>query len=128
MRTNNQEITTAENAMAPQRAGFFTNIMPVLGRDGETVYFFLPGEMTVTEHMNRFKGLLGLDYTPKAPLERGLSRKRYGFFAKVRVGLSQDGEWVTVYLPGNLGKIVNHRNAYLHAFKLPYEKKGTVAA
>ena len=64
-----------------------------------------------------------LKVAPKAPAERMQARKRYGFFAKIRIGLSQDSEWVTLYLPGNLGRIVNHRNAYLHAFKLPYEKK-----
>jgi hypothetical protein len=121
MNTNKQETPKTEGS---PRTGFYTNIMPVLGRDGETLYFFLPGEMTVIEHVNRFKGLLGIDYTPKMPsVEKLAARQRYGLHAKVRVGLSEDGQWVTVYLPGNMGRISNHINAYFHALKHPYEKK-----
>ena len=124
MKTNKQETTKTEVTQINPRTGFYTNIMPVLGRDGETVFIFLPGEMTIIEHANRFKGLLGIKYTPKAPTEKPAeARTRYGFHARVRVGLSQDGQWVTLYLPGNMGKVVNHVNAYFHIFGVPYEKK-----
>jgi len=69
MKTITQE-TKQEVISATQRAGFYTNIMPVLGKTGEYVYFFLPGEITITEHVNRIKGLLGLEYTPKTPGEK----------------------------------------------------------
>lgn len=123
MKTNKQENTNQTTTQATQRTGFYTNIMPVLGKTGEYVYFFLPGEITITEHANRFKGLLGIDYTPKAPGEKKEFVPRLGLHAKIRVGLSQDGQWVTIYLPGNMGKISNHVNAYKHIFKVPYEKK-----
>jgi hypothetical protein len=134
MKTNKQEITTIETALSTQtlpstqRTGFFQNIMPVLGKDGETVYLFLPGEMTIAEPANRFKGLLGIPYTPKSPTERSELKTRYGFHAKIRIGLSQDKQWVTIYLPGNLGRIVNHINAYNYLFGIPYEKKTRVEA
>ena len=53
--------------------------------------------------------------------------KARGLQAKIRLSLSADGQWVTVYLPGNMGRISNHRNAYLHILGLPYEKKSKAA-
>jgi hypothetical protein len=126
MKTNKQETTKSEITQIPQatpRTGYYQNIMPVLSRDGETVFVFLPGEMTVVEPANRFKGLLGIKYEPKAPTDRSELKTRYGFHARVRLGISQDGQWVTIYLPGNMGKVVNHVNAYNHIFGIPYEKK-----
>ena len=67
--------------------------------------------------------MLGIAYTPKAPAEKGEFKPRYGLYAKVRIGLSEDHQWVTVYLPSNMGKIVNHINAYKHIFGVAYEKK-----
>jgi hypothetical protein len=84
-------------------------------------------EITIIEHANRFKGLLGLEYTPKAPSEKREYIPRPGLHAKIRLGLSKDGQWVTVYLPGNMGKISNHVNAYKHIFKVAYEKKTKAA-
>ena len=119
MNTNKQETPKTEGSQ--QRTGFYTNIMPVLGRDGETLYFFLPGETTVIEHVNRFKGLLGIEYTPKAPAgEKSPTRQRYGLHAKVRVGISEDRQWITLYLPGNMGRISNHVNAY--KLNRPFER------
>lgn len=129
MKTNKQESTKIETTEVPQiiqstqRTGYYQNIMPVLSRDGENVYLFLPGEMMVVEPANRFKGLLGIPYTPKAPTERTELKTRYGFHARVRLGFSPDRQWVTVYLPGNMGRVVNHVNAYNHIFGVPYEKK-----
>ena len=126
MKTNAQE-TNQEATQATQRTGFYTNIMPVLGKTGEYVYFFLPGEITITEHANRFKGLLGIDYTPKTPGEKKEFVPRLGLHAKIRISISKDGEWVTLYLPGNMGKISNHSNAYRYIFKQPYSKKTQAA-
>ena len=124
MKTNKQEITNQEVTPSKERAGFVTNIMPVLSKNEEYVYFFLPGDMTIVEHANRLKGVLGIPYTPKAASsEKREYAPRTGLHAKVRIFKSQDGQWVTVVLPGNMGKIVNHINAYKYAFKLPYEKK-----
>ena len=129
MKTNEQKSTQTEvNQNVRQLTGFNTSIMPVLSKNGEHVYFFLPGEITITEHSNRFKGLLGLPYTPKAPAEKTEFKPRLGMHAKIRVGLSKDGQWVTLYLPGNMGRISNHVNAYKHIFKIPYEKKPRAVA
>ena len=128
MKTNEQEIKQTEVTQTTQRTGFNTSIMPVLSKNGEHVFFFLPGEITICEHSNRFKGLLGLPYTPKAVTEKTEFKPRLGMHAKIRVGLSEDGQWVTLYLPGNMGTIRNHRHAYLHIFKVPYTKKTRVAA
>lgn len=126
----NTQIQTIQNAKP--FAGFNMSVMPVLSKDGEYVRFFLPGEITITEHVNRVKGLLKLPYTPKAPTvpmaERGDYKPRLGLNAKIRIGLSEDGEWVTLYLPGNMGRIRNHVNAYKYLFKAPYEKKSRAVA
>ncbi|MBS1983214.1 MAG: hypothetical protein JST16_03500 [Bdellovibrionales bacterium] len=123
----NQESIT-EQAPVPTRPGFHINVMPVLSKDGNYVRFFL-GDMTVTEHANRFKGLLGMEYERKEASERTQEfTPRVGLHAKVRIFLSQDREWVSVVLPGNLGRISNHINAYKYIFKVPYEKKGAKAA
>ncbi len=128
MNSNQSETQKPAINLNTARAGFFTNIMPSLGKTGEYVYFFLPGEITITEHVNRFKGLLGLEYTPKAPaVEKREYIPRLGLQAKIRLGVSKDGQWVTIYLPGNMGQIRNHRNAYMHILGLPYEKKSKAA-
>lgn len=128
MKTTKNEIKTQAVEQNKERAGFITNVMPVLGKTGEYLYFFLPGDITITDNANRFKGLLGIEYTPKAPTtEKREFVPRPGLHAKIRIGLSKDGQWVTVYLPGNMGKIVNHRNAYLYVLGLPYEKKTQAA-
>ena len=126
METNNQ-IKTEQVTQNAERSGFYTKVMPVLSKDGEYVYFFL-GEMTVTEHANRFKGLLGIEYTPKLPGEKAKPTPRVGLHAKIELSLSKNKEWVTIYLPGNLGKISNHVNAYKHIFGVQYSKKTQVAA
>lgn len=133
MKSNEQKTNQIEtNQNTKPYAGFNMSVMPVLSKDGEYVRFFLPGEITITEHANRFKGLLGLSYTPKAPtapmVEKGDYKPRLGLNAKIRVGISKDGQWVTLYLPGNMGRISNHVNAYKHIFKLPYEKKSRAVA
>ena len=128
MKTNKSEIKNQTIKLSKERTGFNTSIMPVMGKTGEYVYFFLPGDITITEHVNRFKGLLGIEYTPKAPAtEKREYSPRLGLQAKIRLSLSADGQWVTVYLPGNMGRISNHRNAYLHILGLPYEKKSKAA-
>ncbi|MGK5087331.1 hypothetical protein WDW86_07215 [Bdellovibrionota bacterium FG-2] len=128
MKTNQNETKNQAIEQNKERAGFITNVMPVLGKTGEYVYIFLPGEITITEHVNRFKGLLGIEYTPKAPAtEKREFVPRLGLQAKVSMALSQDGQWVTIYLPGNMGRIVNHRHAYMHILGLPYEKKSRAA-
>lgn len=128
MKTNKNEIKNQPVEISKERTGFNTSIMPVMGKTGEYVYFFLPGDITITEHVNRFKGLLGIEYTPKAPAtEKREYSPRLGLQAKIRLSLSADGQWVTVYLPGNMGRISNHRNAYLHILGLPYEKKSKAA-
>lgn len=131
MKTKNQQSDqepTNGQASTSTRPGFHLNVMPVLSKDGNYVRFFL-GDMTVTEHANRFKGLLGMEYVKKEATERTPEfTPRVGLHAKVRVFLSQDREWVSVVLPGNLGRISNHINAYKYIFKVPYEKKGAKAA
>jgi hypothetical protein len=133
MKSNEQKNSQIEtNQNTKPAAGFNMSVMPFLSKDGEYVRFFLPGEITITEHANRFKGLLKLPYTPKTPTtpiaDRGDYKPRLGLNAKIQVGLSRDGEWVTLYLPGNMGRIRNHVNAYKHLFKVPYEKKSRAVA
>ncbi len=128
MKTNQNEINDRDREQSKERTGFSTSIMPVLSKTGEYIHFFLPGDIVITEHANRFKGLLGLEYTPKAQTtEKREYAPRVGLHAKIRVGLSRDAQWVTIFLPGNMGRIVNHRNAYMHALGLPYEKKAKAA-
>ncbi len=127
MKTNNEINNDQTATNTTQRAGFHANVMPVLSKDGEYVYFFLP-DMTVVEYANRFKGLLGIEYTPKAKEERSKPTPRSGLHAKVQLSLSQNKEWVTIYLPGNLGKISNHVNAYKSIFKVEYTKKERAVA
>ena len=128
MKKSKNETTNAVVEITKERTGFNTSIMPVLGKTGEYVYYFLPGDITVTEQVNRIKGLLGIEYTPKTPAaEKREYTPRLGLHAKVRMSLSKDGQWVTLYLPGNMGRVSNHRNAYLHILGLPYEKKTRVA-
>ena len=89
MNTNQNETKTQDAPQLNPRTGFYTNVMPVLSKSGEYVHFFLPGDVTVTEYANRFKGLLGFDYVPKAPnAEKREFTPRTGLHAKVRVGLS----------------------------------------
>lgn len=122
-----QETQQEANAAAP-RNGFYTNVMPVLGKTGEYVHYFLPGDVVITEHANRFKGLLGIPYTPKAPsVEKKEFTPRVGLQAKVRIGLSKDGQWVTVFLPAGMGRISSHINAFKYLFKVPYERKTKAA-
>lgn len=124
MNTNQNETKNQASEQSKERTGFNTNMMPVLGKTGEYVYFFLPGDIVITEHANRFKGLLGIKYTPKPqPAEKREYQPRLGLHAKIRVGLSNDGQWVTIYLPGNMGRITHTRNAYLRILGLSYEKK-----
>ena len=128
MKTNQNETKNQVAEQTKERSGFVASTMPVLGKTGEYLYFFLPGDITITEYANRFRGLLGLAYTPKAQTaEKREYVPRLGLQAKIRVSLSKDGQWVTIYLPGNMGRITHHRNAYLHAMGLPYEKKSRAA-
>lgn len=129
-------INKPENVQAQQangeattpRTGFYTNTMPVLGKTGEYVHYFLPGDVVITEHANRYKGLLGIPYTPKAQsAEKKEFTPRAGLHAKIRIGLSRDGQWVTVFLPAGMGRISNHVNAFKHIFKVPYERKARAA-
>jgi hypothetical protein len=126
METNTQQ-SKQQQAQSNERPGFYINVMPVLSKDGNYVRFFI-GDMTITEHANRFKGLMGLAYTPKETGEKQEYIPRVGLHAKVKVFLSNDKEWVTVALPGNLGRIRNHVNAYKHIFGVAYEKKAKKAA
>ncbi len=126
METNNQ-IANEQSSNNTERSGFYTKVMPVLSKDGEYIYFFL-GDMTVTEHANRFKGLLGIEYTPKQQGEKSKPTRRTGLHATIELSLSKNKEWITIYLPGNLGKISNHVNAYKHIFGVEYTKKSKAAA
>ncbi len=128
MQTDHTETQVVQENSAPVKTGFYMNAMPIVSKANDLVFFFLPGDMVITEHANRFKGLLGLEYTPRTPsTEKREYFPRIGFQAKIRIGLSSDGQWVTIYLPGNMGQIRNHRNAYLRAFGLPYERKVKIA-
>ena len=42
MKTNKNEIKNQPVEISKQRTGFNTSIMPVMGKTGEYVYFFLP--------------------------------------------------------------------------------------
>lgn len=129
MKSKTQETKLEAPKQNPVASGFITNVMPVLGKTGEYVYFFLPGDITITEHANRIKGVLGIEYTPKSkPTERREYQPQLGLHARIqRITLSQDGEWVTIHLPGRLGKICNHINAYNFIFQRPYVKKAQPA-
>lgn len=125
---SNQQQPSTEETQVPSRPGFYFNAMPVLSKDKNYVRFFI-GDMSITEHANRFKGLLGLEYTKKEPAtERQEFTPRAGLHAKIKVFLSDDKEWVSIVLPGNLGRIRNHVNAYKHIFGVSYEKKAKAAA
>jgi len=54
IKTNKAEIKNQTVEMSKERTGFNTSIMPVLGKTGEYIYLFLPGDITITEHVNRF--------------------------------------------------------------------------
>jgi len=52
-----------------QNQGFFAQPRAFLSRDGEYLTLVLPGNMLVRKHVNFYKKLLGVPFTPKATLE-----------------------------------------------------------
>lgn len=90
METNSQNKND-QATQTTERSGFHTKVMPVLSKDGQFVYFFL-GEMAITEHANRFKGLLGIECSPKTPGEKSKPTPRAGLHAKIDISLSKSKE------------------------------------
>ncbi|MEO5970808.1 MAG: hypothetical protein ABIQ95_12850 [Bdellovibrionia bacterium] len=83
----------------------------------------------MTETANRFKALLGLPFEgPEKTFDLKMQGPKLGFSARARIEVSPNREWVTIYLPNNMGRICNHVNAYKHIFGIPYEKKAPSSA
>jgi len=60
----NQEQTNNRNQ------GFYAEPRFFLSRDGEYLVIALPGNMYVRKHVNFYKKLLGVAFTPKAAMEK----------------------------------------------------------
>lgn len=59
-KNDNQTQTTK------QFQGVFAQPRIALSKDGEYLLHFLPGNMIVRKHVNFYKKILGIEFTPKA--------------------------------------------------------------
>ncbi|MGE4233113.1 MAG: hypothetical protein AB7F43_07270 [Bacteriovoracia bacterium] len=66
MNTNKKE-TQNQNGAQGNSQGFFAQPRAYLSKDGEYLTLVLPGNMIVRKHVNFFKAVLGIPFTPKAP-------------------------------------------------------------
>lgn len=57
---NSNEVQTNQPAQ-----GFYAQPKAFLSKDGEYLTLVLPGDMKVRKHVNFFKAILGVPYTPK---------------------------------------------------------------
>ncbi len=67
MEQNKNEM---QNRGTSQIQGGFAQPRVSLSKDGEYLLHFLPGNMIVRKHVNFYKKILGLSFTPKAQAER----------------------------------------------------------
>ena len=58
------ETKQAKSQNQDQR--FFANPRAYLSKDGEYLSLVLPGNLVVRKHVNFFKSVMGLPFTPKA--------------------------------------------------------------
>lgn len=56
-------------AQNTQNQGFYAQPRAFLSKDGEYLTLVLPGNMYVRKHVNYFKSLLGIPFTPKSKVE-----------------------------------------------------------
>ena len=55
-----------KNKSQSYNVGFYIQPRTYLNKDGEYLTLILPGNMIVRKHVNYFKAILGVGYTPKA--------------------------------------------------------------
>ena len=65
MKTNKKEIQV-QSSSQERTQGFYAQPRVYLSRDGEYVVHVLPGNMIVRKHVNFYKAILGVPYTPKS--------------------------------------------------------------
>ncbi len=63
MDTNKNQAQTQDSN---PKQGFFAEPRVALSKDGEYLLHFLPGNMIVRKHINLYKKILGIAYSPKA--------------------------------------------------------------
>ncbi len=63
MKTKHAEIQT--NSNNAQTQGFQAPIRAYLSKDGQYLTHVLPGGMRITKHVNFYKAILGVTFTPK---------------------------------------------------------------
>ena len=61
-----QNKTTTETQNANQSQGFYAQPRVFLTKDGEYLVHLLPGNMVVKKHVNFYKAILTVPFTPKA--------------------------------------------------------------
>ncbi len=61
--------TEQKNKQNDQGQGFFAEPRVFLSKDGEYLIHVLPGNMRVRKHVNFYKKVLGMEFTPKTKRE-----------------------------------------------------------
>ena len=61
-----QEKNMTQEQSQNRNQGFFAEPRVFLSRDGEHLVIALPGNMLVRKHVNFYKKILGVPFTPKA--------------------------------------------------------------
>jgi hypothetical protein len=94
------ELNTESNEM-PQQAnrirGFVGDAEVFKTRGGESLIHKVPGNMRIELHVNLYKKILGMEFTPKEPTPRDpdvLRSKVYGFIAQPEVFLTRDKKYL----------------------------------
>lgn len=65
----NQNNNQNQEQNTNRSQGFYAEPRFFLSRDGEYLTIVLPGNMFVRKHINFYKKLLGVPFTPKAAME-----------------------------------------------------------
>jgi hypothetical protein len=58
--------TTQKSSQSKKTQRFFADPKAYLSKDGEYLSLVLPGNLIVRKHVNFFKSVMGIPFTPKA--------------------------------------------------------------
>lgn len=72
METNQAKTETTNSG----NQGFYAQPRAYLSKDGEYLTLVLPGNMIVRKHVNFFKAILGVPFTPKVKKEGAVAEPR----------------------------------------------------
>jgi hypothetical protein len=92
-----------------------------LTKDGEAIVHLLPGDGTITMRANFYKSIFGAAYTTKAKSDQTRPPRRYGFNARPKVYISQDGEYLIHQVPGF--RVARHVNFYKSLLGIEFTSK-----